>query len=82
VIEPPRGICNLFEKNYFVLFALVPFLVAFEVVVGAVLPAKAVTAPKVRAKAANSGISFFIFVVLLWIATNYVVLGFMIANGT
>ena len=55
--------------------------VAF-VALGALLPAKAVTAPNVNARAANSGISFFIFAVLLWIATSYVVLAFMIANGT
>ena len=61
---------------------LVPLEEVAFVALGAVLPAKAVTAPNVNARAANSGISFFIFVVLLWIATNYVVLGFMIANGT
>ena len=42
----------------------------------------AVTAPKVKAIANISGISFFIFAVLLWFLTNYVVLAFMIANGT
>jgi hypothetical protein len=57
---------------------LVAFLVAFW---GAGLE-NAVTAPKVKAIPIISGMSFFIFAVLLWFLTNDVVLAFMISNRT
>jgi hypothetical protein len=57
-------------------------LVLFAVVALLEGALNAVTAPNVRAIPTISGISLFIFAVLLWIATNYVVLAFMITNGT